>query len=397
MPRRLAQTDVPMSPADLPGPTMHDHETLVAIARTFDANRLLQARRLAGLTKRAVADDVGVSAAAVGQWEASATAPKAYHVARLAELLDVHPAFFAAGRRYVRLDTSDAHFRSLRSTPAALRAKAIAFTEQIWELVHALETRIELPLVDLPGFAGGEVQPGTWADNPTAAARELRKRWGLGDAPISRLVRTMERHGLVVTLVPFAGEATKAIDAFSTSHLPRPVVVLTPDRADDVYRHRFTAAHELGHLMLHPDTAPGDPVHERQADIFAAEFLTPRDQIVPQLPARMDLPELERLGKQWGVAIESLVYRCHEVGQISDSTYRRAFQRLNQLRRVGLFGRESVQGYPGEIPIMISKAFDLAIEHGLNLAQLADELKITRSRLRLLLGRPDVRPSLKLV
>ncbi len=386
-----------MSPAERESPAGHDQQTLVAVARAFDPSRLLQARRLAGLTKRAVAAETGVSPAAVGQWEAGAAAPKAYNVARLADLLDVQPAFFAAGRRYVRLDTSDAHFRSLRSTPAALRAKAIAFTEQVWELVHALETRIELPLVNFPGFAGGEVQPGAWAGNPVAAARELRERWDLGSGPIPRLVRTMERNGLVVTLVSFAGEATKTIDAFSTSHLPRPIVVLTPDRADDVYRHRFTAAHELGHLMFHPDTAPGDPVHEKEADVFAAEFLTPRDQIVPQLPDRMDLPALERLGQRWGVAVESLVYRCHEVGQISDSTYRRAFQRLNQLRQVGVFGRESVKGYPGEIPTMVSKAFDLATAHGLTLAQLADELKITRPRLRLLLDQADSRPSLRLV
>lgn len=385
-----------MSPADLEGTDVHDRQTLVAIAKTFDPNRLIQARRLAGLTKRAIAVEEGVSPAAVGQWEAGTTAPKAHHVARLAELLDVQPAFFAGGRRYVRLDLSDAHFRSLRSTPASLRAKAIAFTEQVWELVYALETRVELPPVDLPGFAGGEVQPGSWAGDPIAAARLLRQHWNLGEAPIARLVRTMERHGLVVTLVPFAGDATKTIDAFSTSHLPRPIVVLTPDRADDVYRHRFTAAHELGHLMLHPDTAPGDPVHEKEADVFAAELLTPHDQIVPRLPQRMDLAELERLGQQWGVAVESLVYRCHEVGQISDSTYRRAFQRLNQLRHVGLFGRESVQGYPGEIPAMISEAFNLAEQHGLSLTQLADQLKISRPRLRLLLGQPDTRPALRL-
>jgi len=108
-----------------------DRQTLVGIAKTFDPDRLLQARRLAGLTKRALADDAGVSPAAVGQWESGVAAPKANHVARLAEILDVQPAFFADGRRYVRLDTSDAHFGSLHSTPAALRAKAIAFTEQV--------------------------------------------------------------------------------------------------------------------------------------------------------------------------------------------------------------------------------------------------------------------------
>lgn len=372
-------------------------DLLAHVAAAFDPARLTQARRLAELTKRALATAVGVSPAAVGQWESGAATPRPDHVARLAALLDVPPMFLAAGRRYVRLDVGDAHFRSLRSTPATLRAKAIAFTEQIWELTYALEKRVQLPPVDLPGFTGGEVQPGDYAGDPIAAAQLVRRSWGLGTGPIPRLVHAMETRGLIVTLVPFAGAATKTIDAFSTSHLPRPIVVLTPDRADDVFRHRFTAAHELGHLVLHGDTAPGDPVQEREADVFAAEFLTPAAAIVPQLPNRLELHELERIGRAWGVAVDSLVYRCHEVGKISDATYRRAFQRLNQLRRVGLFPQEPVEGYPGEIPSLIIKAYALAERHGLTFPALADELKMTLPRLRLLIGQPDSRPALHLV
>lgn len=382
----------------VPGdPLLFDARTLTAVATAFDPGRLRQARHLAELTKRAIAERIGVSPAAVGQWESGVTSPRPDHIERLAELLDVSPGFFAAGRRYVRLDVADAHFRSLRSTPAALRAKAIVFTEQVWELAYALEKRVRLPAVDLPGFAGGEVQPGSYAGDPAGAAAELRQQWGLGDGPIPHLVHAMERHGLIVTFMPFAKAVTKTIDAFSTSHLPRPVVVLTPDRSADVYRHRFTAAHELGHLMLHGDTAPGDPVQEKEADRFAAELLTPRAAIVPQLPARLDLHQLERLGQTWGVAVETLIYRSHEVGTISDATYRRAFQRLNQLRRLGLFAPESVEGYPGEIPTLLGKAFAVAEQHGLTLAQLGDELKIALPRLRRLLGHSDPRPELRLV
>jgi hypothetical protein len=166
-------------------------------------------------------------------------------------VLEVPPAFLAGGRPYARLEGSAAHFRSLRRTPAHQRSKAIAFAEQVWELVYALEKRVQLPPVDLPGFTAGEVATEPTADDPVKAARNLRRTWGLGTAPIPRMVRLMETHGLIVTLIPFAGAATATVDAFSTSQLPRPIVVLTPDRANDVYRHRFTAAHELGHLLLH--------------------------------------------------------------------------------------------------------------------------------------------------
>lgn len=373
-----------------------ERQLLEAIASAFDPGRLTQARQLSELTKRALSVAVGVSAAAVGQWESGAVTPRPDHVRRLAEVLDVPPGFLAAGRRSVRLDVGDAHFRSLRSTPASQRAKAIAFTRQVEELAYALELRVQLPAVDLPGFCDGETQPGSYTSDPVAAAVELRRRWNLGDGPVAHVVRTLERHGLVVTLVPFAGAETKTVDAFSTSHLPRPIIVLTPDRADDVYRHRFTAAHELGHLVLHGEVIPGDPVQEKQADAFAAEFLTPATSIVPLLPARMDFRALERLTYVWGVSVNSLIYRSHEVGRISDSAYRRAFQRINQLRRIGLFSAESVEGHPGEVPSLLQEAFAIAEQHGLTVERLADELQVSVVRLRMLLGVIEHRPALRL-
>lgn len=373
--------------------------TLAAVAAAFDPARLTQARRLAGMTKAAVARSLGVSAVAVGQWESGTHPPRPDHVKQLAELLEVPSAFLATGRPYARLESSSAHFRSLRKTPSHQRAKAIAFAEQVWELVHALEKRVQLPPVDLPGFSAGEVCSEFAGGNPMQAAQALRRHWELGNEPIAHLVRTMETHGLIVTLVPFAGSATATVDAFSTSQLPRPIIALTPDRANDVYRHRFTAAHELGHLLLHGDAVPGDVIQEKEADAFAAELLTPGPVITPELPPRMDLTALDRLSKKWGVAVDSLVYRCREVGAVSDPAYRRAYQRLNHLRRLGLFQPEPVDGYPGEIPILINRAFTLAESHGLTLAALARELTLNLPRLRLLLGDPDAtaRPQLRLV
>jgi Zn-dependent peptidase ImmA (M78 family)/transcriptional regulator with XRE-family HTH domain len=367
------------------------------VARAFDPARLTQARHLAGLTKTALAGRIGISAAAVGQWEAGATPPRPDHLQQAAEILDVPVDFFALGRPYAQLDAASAHFRSLRSTRAAQRAKAIAFVEQVWELAYALEKRVKLPAVDLPGFSGGEVHHDRFPTDPIRAARALRAAWRLGDTPVPHLVRTLENHGLIVTLVPFAGAETPRVDAFSTSRLPRPLIVLTPDRADDVYRHRFTAAHELGHLLLHSDTAPGDQQQEHEADVFAAELLTPRDVIGPTLPAKLDFLALGELSRSWGVSIKSLIYRSRELGLFSEATARRAYQRLNQMDRLGLITPEPVTNYAGETPCLLAKAFALAEARGLTLPDMARELRWPIRRLRALLGEADARPALRLV
>ncbi len=324
--------------------------------------------------------------------------PRPDLIPALAAALNVPPAFFLPGRPYARLDASTAHFRSLRSTRAFQRAKAVAFVEQVWELTYAIEKWVRLPLVDLPGFSGGEsIPPPNIPHQPAAAAQLLRDEWGLGTGPIRHLIRTMEAHGIVTAIVPFDDMDVARVDAFSTSRLPRPIVVLTPDRAKDVYRHRFTAAHELGHLILHGETAPGDYQQEREADSFAAEFLTPMTAISAELPSRSDFTALIGLQRTWGVSVKSLLYRSREIGHISESAASRAYQRLNILQANGALHAEPITSFPGEFPTLLARAFDLAVANGMSLSGIADELAWNISRVRTLLSQPDQRPTLEIV
>lgn len=362
------------------------------VAVAFDSARLVQARILANLTKAQLADKLEVSPAAVGQYEAGIITPRPEHITTLARELDVPVAFFATGRPRIRLDASDAHFRSLRATRVKQRARAIASAEQLWELAHALELRVELPELDLPRLADAE------RPSPESAAQHLRQRWELPDGPVRHLVRTMEMHGVLVSLLPFARtDEVARVDAFSTAGTPRPLVILTADRADDVFRHRFTAAHELGHLLLHDEARPGDIAQEREADRFAAELLTPAAQIGPELPDRLRIPLLEPVSQRWGVSVDSLVRRYRELGTATDTSVRRAYQRIQQLRTVGLIRPEPIIGYPGEVPTLLRSAFDLAEQHGTTITGLASELAWPPARVRTLLGIADSRPTLSLV
>jgi Zn-dependent peptidase ImmA (M78 family)/transcriptional regulator with XRE-family HTH domain len=381
----------------LPGGEADAAPTPGAVARVFDAARLTQARHLAGKTKKDVAEAIGVTPAAVGQYESGVTKPRPDLVPLLAEKLGVPLTFFMSGRPHARLDASGAHFRSLRSARAWQRDKAIAHVKQVWELTLALEKRVQLPPVDLPGFAGGEMHSGVDLPRaPVEAARALRAYWRLGTGPIPHLVRHLEARGVVVDAPP-GDHADREVDAFSISYL-RPIMVLTANRTDDVYRYRFTAAHELGHLVLHGDTAPGDTQHEREADAFAAEFLTPRDSVMPELPARVDLRRLADLQRVWGVSVDSLLYRCREVGLLSDQAATRAWRNLAGLRNQPGFVTESVSRYPGEQPVMLRQAFELAAaQTGLTLPALAHELGWAVPRTRELLGLTHQRPVLRLV
>jgi hypothetical protein len=141
-----------------------------------------------------------------------------------------------------------------------------------------------------------------------------------------------------------------------------------------------------------------DPEQEHEADAFAAEFLTPASSIVDQLPTRVDFKALEQISKQWGVSLKSLIYRSRELGTISDASARRAYQRLNKLSGLGFILPDPATNYPGEVPSLLIKAFELAEANGtLTMTSLARELRWRLPRLRLLLGNRDERPVLRLV
>ncbi|MGY4541234.1 Zn-dependent peptidase ImmA (M78 family)/DNA-binding XRE family transcriptional regulator [Arthrobacter sp. UYNi723] len=359
-----------------------------AVRDSFDPARLTQARRLAGITKQTLGDAVGVSGAAIGQYEAGVT-PRPEIVGLLARELGQPVAFFAMGRPIGKLDVSQAHFRSLRSTRASERLKATSFVEQVWEVTFALEKRVAFPDVNVPFNEADSSM------SPVEAARALRSYWELPEGPIPNLVELMELNGIVVSVLTLRGDQdeTARVDAFSTAALNRPIVVVTPERARSVYRHRFTCAHELGHLVLHRELAVGDPRQEREADAFAAEFLMPRSEIEPVLPATINLPRLGQISQTWGVSPEALVFRMQELKGASDVSVRRAYQKL----RSGNRQEASVADYPGEVPMLLTEAMKVADKFGFSVADLANELRWAPERVRQVLGLVDERPKLTLV
>ncbi|TWD82081.1 Zn-dependent peptidase ImmA (M78 family) [Kribbella amoyensis] len=358
-----------------------------SIASAFDPARLTQARVLAELTKAELSEAIGVSAAAIGQYEAGASRPRPDLIPRLASTLNVPAEYFAAGRPFGRLDSSSAHFRSLRSTRAKDRAKAVAHAEQLWELTYALEKQVQFPAVSLPSMPDGAT--------PAEAARSLRAAWSIGRGPVPHLAATMESRGIVVCLIPLTNEAITRVKAYSTDALGRPLIIITPERFKSVYEYRFTCAHEVGHLLLHPNPLPGDRQQEREADQFAAEFLTPRAEIEPLLPKSIRIAALDQLSKTWGVSIESLIYRMGELRLVSDASIRRAHQRLAQI--ADLRPDEPIASYPGEMPTLLREAMDLAGKRGFHHADLARELCWTTQHLASLLDEADDRPHLRVV
>ncbi|MEU7990560.1 ImmA/IrrE family metallo-endopeptidase, partial [Streptosporangium canum] len=194
----------------------------------------------------------------------------------------------------------------------------------VHDIVETFERHVEMPSRDVPTCPVSTVEESPF--HPIEAAQELRTSWGIDKGPIAHLLRTAENHGIVVTFSPIQAAS---VDAYSFETPSRPIILLNPLK-NDYYRQRFDLAHEIGHIVMHVDVEPGGRIPEQQANQFASELLMPADEIIEQLPSRINWPHLLSLKEYWGVSLQALLFRARELETLSDVTYRNALIRMSK-------------------------------------------------------------------
>ena len=176
-------------------------------------------------------------------------------------------------------------------------------------------------------------------DDPVAVARELRIRWRVPSGPIDNVVALLEAVGVIVVVRPLGTGAQDAVSTWPHDRDRAPVMVINSGLAGE--RQRFTTCHEAGHLVMH--SVPGED-QEREADVFASEFLAPAEDIGPELAGltTADFPRLMQLKTQWGMSIAALIRRAYDLELISERQYREFQSKLGRL------GWRTVE--PGTLP-----------------------------------------------
>jgi Zn-dependent peptidase ImmA (M78 family)/DNA-binding XRE family transcriptional regulator len=354
------------------------------VASTFDATRLRIARQAAMLRKKDLAERIGVSAAAISQYESGTTSPATKTVAALSLALGVPADYFIGDRPLGEAPTTTAHFRSLRATTQQERDRAFAHALQTWELARSLEQFVRFPKFDLPMDLA--IHPADPIGAAEAAARLAREALELDTRPIPNMVRLLESRGIVCTRLP---AQTRRVFAFSCDFPTRPVVVLAAERSHRAAG-RFDTAHELAHLLVHHDEEPGSHAVERQAHAFASEFLAPASEIGDLLPRSVNWRVLLDLKNVWGISIQALLFRARSLGIMADNTYRRAVTELNAR---GWRTEEPGDDGNAEYPVMLSRALDVLEERGLGMGDLAKRCRLSSETVRTIIAADD-RPTI---
>lgn len=333
----------------------------------FNPARLDLAMDRRRLTARALAELADITVVSLSQIKTGKQVPQEATVLRIAEALEYPVAFFYGNDLDV-LPAEAVSFRSLssvtkRESNAAIAAGGIAYLVSDW-----LHSKYELPSPNLVD-AGPERDPAT-------AARALRQAWGLGEKPISNLIKLLEAKGIRVFSL---AENTKNVDAFSCWRNDEPFIFLNTFKTTE--RSRFDAAHELGHLVLHKHGGSNQgPQAESEANAFASSFLMPRADVISEVPRVNSLRQILLGKKRWGVSAAALTYRLHKIGLITDWQYR-SFN--IQLRTD--YGNNEPDSMERETSTLWKMVLSDLWEQGLTRANIADELDIPHGELENLL------------
>ena len=357
-------------------------------------DRLRVARELRGLTQREVVERMGntISPPALSQIEAGKLRPSRATAEQLAATLDVPLAFFSA--QWPAGGQPVTYFRNLRSTRVRERRQASAQALLLSDFVAALEHHVRIPEIAVPALQAAR---GATREEIEDIAQQVRNVWNLGGEPVPHVVRSLERHGIVVARLTLG---SSAVDAFSIRIGRRPLVLLTDDKSDNYVRSRFDASHELGHLVMHGGAEPGTKEIEHQAHNFAASFLLPEASAREELPRRLDAADWSRLAEMkrtWGISIAALLFRARSLRIISVDAYQSAMRYMSfrGWRRQEPGDRE--MGAP-EAPLLLERSVRRAeIEAGLSTEALVRSAHLPLSDMNELLGAAvDDRPIVEL-
>ena len=280
------------------------------------------------LTQEALAEKAGVSRVTVGKVERGTTLPRVATLRALAGALGVRVADLIAVVRPL----DNVRFRAQATVYS--RAQILAEVSN-WLTGY---DEIEACLDEHRPFRFGTSWNPASARSPTEAASRARQAVGLGPRESVRdICGLLEDNGVKVLLLE------KPRDSFFGLSVGKgdrgPAVVVNTWRRISVERWIFTAAHELGHLLLHPSDYEQDVCEpsrdaEREADAFASEFLMPEKAFGPEWWATRGQPLIVRVLKikrMFKVSYKTVLFRLVASDRATRAVWP-AFQRQHKAR-----------------------------------------------------------------
>ncbi|MFT4927925.1 MAG: Zn-dependent peptidase ImmA (M78 family)/DNA-binding XRE family transcriptional regulator [Phenylobacterium sp.] len=313
------------------------------------AQRLIRARKAAGLSMNALAVEVGVSANAIKKYEHGNNMPSSANLLKLAKALAVRVEYFF---RPVKIELAGVEYRKHSNTPKKLldqiNGDVMEQAERWVELLDLYPDSVRpVPRFTLPDNLPEQVASLSAVE---AIAEQMRSEWALGLNPIQDMTDTLESKGVMV--ISTSIEARKKFDGLAGTIEKTPVVVISTHQSGD--QQRFTLAHELGHLVLQGRLEQSMD-EEKACDHFAGAFLLPAPALLQHLGGNrsaLEAQELHLLKHEFGLSMMAILARAGQCGVITVSMQKQYTLRFNKM---GWRIEEPGTPYPNEETFLVKQ------------------------------------------
>lgn len=180
-------------------------------------------------------------------------------------------------------------------------------------------------------------------------AERLRRKWNIGCQPIFSVYELLENIGIRVLELDFGCRNIDGVSAFVNEDTP--IIIINTCKNNTTERKRFTALHELAHLLFkfkpwseaqyeaYLKKLPLLPyvVTEKTPDVeklcnrFANAMLLPSQSLLRRIGTtrtNIDMQELISIRSKYGISIAATIHRLHDLRVIDDDYYHYYFEEV---------------------------------------------------------------------
>ena len=285
--------------------------------KSFIPIRLREARNMCGysLDQFVKAADVCVTRQSIYNYERGVMQPKPEMVKVFADTLGVSEHYFYGNSTKIDIPMLRTTGDDLLSEEELQHFEVMlsywAERYLLMEKKVGLKSDFSNPLADITVST---------LDDVILAADRLREVWRCGSGPLPAVLRLMERKGIKILSTELP-DGILGLSTFADESHPLIVVDMRPQKTT-IERLRFTACHELAHILLH---FSDERNVEKMCNKFANFFLFPKQAFIEEMGAehrnQLTLEEMIDLKELYGISIAAQVHAAWDLRMISREHY----------------------------------------------------------------------------
>lgn len=331
----------------------------------FRGERLREGREARGLTAIALASILGVTRAAISQYEKNDQSPRPDVMDRICECLRLPPSFFL---REQFKHEGTIYWRSQASATRLARQAVERRLGWMQELTTHLREFVVFPIPQFPQLDLSS-DPLRLPDNDIEGlAMALRKHWGLDEGPIKNTVALLENNGVMISRDDLYVTSLDGLSRWSLED--QTPYCLVSSNKNSAARSRMDLYHELGHMVLHRHLDQrhllNPLIHriiEEQAYRFAGAFALPEESFAGDIYS-LSLDAFVRLKSMWHVSIAMMIKRCESLGLVDEAQSKKLW--LGMASKGWRTEEPLDDELPIERPQLLAKAVELLKKQGVD-------------------------------